>query len=161
MVKFTDYAAEKVRSLSTSAVDLRARWSDAEQRATIISALEERGISFEQLAEATKQPDADPFDLLCYVAFNAPLRSRRERAERLRKEKKGFFERYGPEARQILDEILEKYAEHGMAQFKIPEILKIPPIADHGNVLEITEKFGDPNRLREALEEMQNLLYAA
>lgn len=161
VVKFTDYTAEKVRSLYTSAADLRARWSDAEQRATIISALEERGISFEHLAEATRQPDADPFDLLCHVAFNAPLRSRRERAERLRKEQKDFFGRYAPEARQILDEILEKYAEHGLAQFKVPEILKVPPISDHGNVIEITEKFGGADRLREALAEMQSLLYAA
>jgi len=161
VVKFTDYTAEKVRSLYSSAADLRTRWSDAEQRATIISALEERGISFEQLADATKQPDADPFDLLCHVAFNAPLRSRRERAERLRKERKDFFDRHGPDARQILDEILEKYAEYGMAQFKIPEILRVPPISDHGNVLEITQKFGGPERLREALAEMQSLLYAA
>ncbi len=161
VVKFTDYTAERVRSLATSAADLRARWSDAEQRATIIAALEERGISFEKLAEVTRQPEADPFDLLCHVAYNAPLRSRRERAERLRKEQRAFFERYGPEARQILDEILEKYAEHGTAQFKIPDILKVPPISDHGNVLEIAQRFGGPDRLREALAEMQTLLYAA
>jgi len=161
VVRYTDYTAEKVRSLYTSAADLRSRWSDADQRATIIAALEERGISFEQLSEATKQPDADPFDLLCHVAFNAPLRSRRERAERLRKEEKVFFERYRPEARQILDQILEKYAEHGTAQFRIPEILKVPPISNHGNVLEIADKFGGPDRLRKALAEMQNLLYAA
>lgn len=161
VVRYTDYTAEKVRSLYTSAADLRTRWSDADQRATIIAALEERGISFEQLSEATKQPDADPFDLLCHVAFNAPLRSRRERAERLRKEERAFFDRYRPEARQILDQILEKYAEHGTAQFKIPEILKVPPISNHGNVLEIADKFGGPDPLRKALAEMQNLLYAA
>ncbi len=161
VVKFTDYTAEKVRSLYTSAADLRARWSDAEQRAEVIAALEDRGIAFEELAEASKQPDADPFDLLCHVAFNAPLRSRRERAERLRKERKDFFGRFEAEARQILDQILEKYAEHGMAQFKIPEILKVPPISDHGNVIEISRKFGGPDRLRGALAEMQALLYAA
>ncbi len=161
VVRYTDYTAEKVRSLYTSAADLRARWSDADQRTTIIAALEERGISFEQLSEATKQPNADPFDLLCHVAFNAPLRSRRERAERLRKEEKAFFERYRPETRQILDQILEKYAEHGTAQFTIPEILKVPPISNHGNVLEIAEKFGGPDPLRKALAEMHNLLYAA
>ena len=161
VVKLTDYTKERVRHLFTSAATLRVGWSDAEQRATIISALEERGISFEQLAEATRQPDADPFDLLCHVAFNAPLRSRRERAEWLRKEKKDFFDRYTPEARQILNEILEKYAEHGMAQFKMPDILKVPPISDHGNVLEITKKFSGADKLRGALAEMQSLLYAA
>jgi len=36
--------------------------------------------AFDELAETAKQPDADPFDLLCHLAFNAPLRTRRERA---------------------------------------------------------------------------------
>ena len=99
--------------------------------------LEERGISFDELRSVTNQPDADPFDLLCHVAFNAPLRTRRERADRLRKEERAFFEQYGPEARQMLDELLEKYAEHGTAQFAIPDVLKVPPISKHGNVMEI------------------------
>ena len=60
-----------------SAAELRAKWSAPDERAVIITALEERGISFEELAEAAKQPDADPFDLLCHVAYSAPIRSRR------------------------------------------------------------------------------------
>jgi hypothetical protein len=59
------------------------RWSNATQRAEIIAALSERGIDFALLAEQTGQLEADPFDLLCHLAFNAPLRSRRERAQRL------------------------------------------------------------------------------
>ncbi|MGB6837477.1 MAG: DEAD/DEAH box helicase family protein [Dehalococcoidia bacterium] len=161
VVKFTDYTAEKVRSMYSSAAELRSRWSSAEERAAIIESLEERGISFEELAVATGQPDADPFDLICHVAFSAPLRSRRERAERLRKEQADFFERYSPEAREILDEILQKYIEHGTAQFKLPEILKLPPISDLGNVLEITEMFRGPERLRQAVTELQAALYAA
>lgn len=161
VVKFTDYTADKVRSMYPSSAVLRSKWSNADERATIISFLEERGISFEGLAEATKQPEADPFDLLCHIAFNAPLRTRRERAEMLRKEKKDFFDKYSPEARQILNEILEKYAEHGIAQFKIPDIFKVLPISKHGNVMEITNIFGSAENLRSALSEMQTLLYAA
>jgi hypothetical protein len=71
-------------------------------------ALEEKGISFDELVSAANQPDADPFDLLCHVAFNAPLRTRRERAEMLRREKKDFFDQYSLEARAILEELLEK-----------------------------------------------------
>src|SRR2546426_344365 len=67
VVKFTDYAAEKVRSMYPSAADLRSKWSDVGQRAEIIQALEDRGISFDELAESAKQPDADPFDLLCHI----------------------------------------------------------------------------------------------
>jgi type I restriction enzyme, R subunit len=77
VVRYTDYAAETVRTICPSAQELRTRWADAEQRNEIIQSLAERGVSFDELAEQAKQPDADPFDLLCHLAFNAPLRTRR------------------------------------------------------------------------------------
>jgi len=161
VVKFTDYTADKVRDMYTSAAALRSKWSNAEERAEIIKSLEDRGISFDELAEAAKQPDADPFDLLCHVAFNAPLRTRRERAEMLCKDKKDFFDQYSPEARAVLDEMLEKYIEYGTAQFQIPEILKVPPISHRGNVMEIAALFGGSAKLRTAVADLQTLLYTA
>src|SRR5204862_327806 len=67
--ELTDYTAEKVRTLCASPDDLRARWADAEQRAQIIHQLADRGIDFHQVAAQAGQPDADPFDLLCHLAF--------------------------------------------------------------------------------------------
>ena len=161
VIRYTDYAAEKVRTLCLSAPELRAKWADPIQRAEIIERLAERGISFEELADAAEQPDADPFDLLCHFAFNAPLRTRRERAQRLRSERKDFFNRYGPEARAILDDLLEKYAEHGVAQFVLPDVLRVPPISARGNVMEIATLFGGADNLRNAVNQLQTLLYAA
>jgi type I restriction enzyme R subunit len=161
VVRLTDYTAEKVRTLYPSAADLRARWANPEQRADIIARLEERGITFEALAAAAKQPDADPFDLLCHLAFNAPLRTRRERADRVRRDRKDFFDQYGPDARAVLSDLLDKYADHGTAQFKIPDVLKVPPISERGNVIEIAAAFGGADKLREAVNELQTMLYAA
>jgi type I restriction enzyme R subunit len=159
--RFTEYTAESVRNMYPSAADLRTRWSAPEERAAIIAALEERGISFEELAEVAKQPDADPFDLLCNVAYSAPIRSRRERAEAARIDGNAFFDRFTNGARQVLNELLEKYVEFGTAQFQIPDILKVPPLSEHGNVIEIAELFGGPEQLRAAVGELQQLLYAA
>ncbi len=161
VVKFTEYTAEKVRTLFPSAAGLRSRWADPQQRKLIIESLEERGVSFDELASASGHPEADPFDLLCHVAFNAPLRTRRERADRLRTEQASFFDRYGPQARAVLDDLVEKYAEHGTAQFVLPEALKVPPISDRGNVLQIAGYFGGGEQLRQAVNELQTLLYAA
>ena len=158
VVKFSEYAAEKVRTLYPSAADLRKQWADPALRAEIISKLEERGIDFDQLRSTSNQPEADPFDLLCHLAFNGPLRTRRERADRVKKEEKIFFEKYGLEARAILADLLEKYAEHGTAQFVIPDVLKVPPISERGNVIEIAKLFGGPEKLREAVAELQALL---
>jgi type I restriction enzyme R subunit len=161
VIRFTDYTAEKVRTLFRNAAELREAWADPVRRAEIIGSLAERGIDFGELAEASNHPEADPFDLLCHVAFNAPLRTRRERAERLRREKKDFFDQYGPEARAILDELLEKYAEHGAAQFAVPEVLEVPPINRHGNVMEIARCFGGEDKLVQAVHALQAILYAA
>jgi type I restriction enzyme R subunit len=161
VVRFSEYAAEKVRTLYPSAADLRKQWADPALRAEIIGKLEERGIDFDQLRSTSNQPEADPFDLLCHLAFNGPLRTRRERADRVRKDEKLFFERYAPEARSILNDLLEKYADHGTTQFVIPDVLKVPPISDRGNVIEIARLFGGPEKFREAVNELQALLYAA
>lgn len=161
VVRYTEYAADSVRTICTSAPELRAMWADPEKRAETIRQLEERGVSFAELAEATKQPEADPFDLLCHIAFNAPLRARRERAQKLRESRQDIFQRYSGEARQILEELLDKYAEHGDAQFALPDVLHVPPLSGHGTVADIIRIFGGPENLREAVTELQNQLYAA
>ena len=161
VTEFIDYTAGRVRTLCRDPDDLLDRWQDQKRRGEIVSELESRGVTFEDLAEATGHPEADAFDLLCHLAWNAPLRTRRERAQRLRSERKDFFSRYGTEARAILDELLEKYAEHGAAQFLMPDVLKVPPVSQHGTVQEITHLFGGADVLRAAVTELQNLLYAA
>ena len=113
------------------------------------------------LAEAVGKPEADPFDLLCHLAYNAPLRTRRERADRLRHEQDAFLSRFAPEAREVLEAVLDKYAEYGAAQFKLPDILETPPLNEWGNVVEIAARFGGGKELRLAVGELQRLLYTA
>jgi EcoEI R protein C-terminal len=161
VVRYTDYAAEAVRTLCPTAPALREQWADPTKRSEIIQGLTERGVSFDELADVAQQPDADPFDLLCHLAFNAPLRTRRERAQQLKADKPGFFALYSPEARAVLEELLEKYAEHGDAQFVLPDVLRVPPISNHGQVAEIVHLFGGVDQLRSAVTELQNGLYAA
>jgi type I restriction enzyme R subunit len=161
VVKLTDYTAEKVRTLCASPDELRVRWADADQRADIIRQLTERGIDFQQVALQAGKPDADPFDLLCHLAFNAPVLTRRQRADRVKRQQTAFFNYFAPEAREILTDLLEKYATDGELQFTLPDVLKVPPISHHGNVAEIMGKFGGADQLRNAVNQLQILLYAA
>jgi type I restriction enzyme R subunit len=160
-VQITQYVADTVRTLFADPDDLRSQWSSFEQRSAVMAMLEERGIDFHELAACAGGPDADLFDLLCHLAYNAPLRTRRERAERLRQEKRDFFDQYGPEARAIIHELLDKYAEHGTTQLTLPEVFDVPPLSRHGNFKEIAAKFGGTERLVEAFSRLQEMLYAA
>jgi type I restriction enzyme, R subunit len=161
VIKLTDYTAEKVRTLCTSPDELRARWANAGQRADIIQQLAERGIDFQTVAAQAGKPDADPFDVMCHLAFNAPVFTRRQRADRMKKQQADFFGYFAPEAREILNDLLEKYAADGELQFTLPDVLKVRPISDHGNVNEIIGKFGGADQLRNAVSQLQSLLYAA
>ena len=156
----TEYAGERVRTLYPNASELRAGWLDLDRRAEIVWRLEEAGIDPGTLGQTVGQPEADEFDLLCHLAYNAPLRTRRERADNLRQEQEAFLACFGPEARQVLDAVIEKYAEHGSAQLKLPDILEVPPLSEWGNVIELSARFGGSTALRGAVAEMQRLLYA-
>jgi type I restriction enzyme R subunit len=79
----------------------------------------------------------------------------------VKKDEKSFFEKYGPEARAILSRSPGKIRRARTAQFVIPDVLKVPPISERGNVIEIAELFGGPEKRREAVAELQALLYAA
>ncbi|HEX8733135.1 MAG TPA: DEAD/DEAH box helicase family protein [Ktedonobacterales bacterium] len=160
-LRFTDYTGEQVRSLYRSAAELAGRWALADERERIIDALEARGVTVAHLAEVMGQPEADPFDLLCALAFRTPVLTRRERANRLRAEKRDFLARYAPEARAILDRLLEQYASYGVEELRLPGALRLPTIAGRRTVSEIAALFGGPERLRAAVSELQALLYAA
>jgi type I restriction enzyme R subunit len=159
--QLTDYTGDKVRTLYPNASELRADWLDPERRAEIVERLEEKGIDLDSLADSVGRSEADPFDLLCHLAYNAPLRTRRERADRLIREQDEFLAGFGPAAREVLNAVLEKYAEHGSAQFKLPDILEVPPFNEWGNVIEIAARFGGGKELRSAVTELQRLLYTA
>jgi len=159
--EFRDYTSEVMRSLFTDVADFRHGWADPERRSEILAEFEAKGIDLNKAGEVFENPEADPFDLLCHIAWNAPVQTRAERAARLRKEEPSFFEQHGEQARQILDALLKKYADHGPSEFSIPDSLKVPPLSELGNVSEIIKHFGDAEDFRKAVTELQKRLYAA
>ena len=73
-----------------------------------------------------RREDLDPFDLVCHVAFDAKPLTRRERADNVRK--RNVFNRYGEQARAVLDALLAKYADVGVLDLDDTNVLKIPPL---------------------------------
>lgn len=161
LVEYREYLADVVRTLYRNSSELRSRWKDRPGRAEVIDALAAKGIDFEEASRRTGLMETDPFDLLVHVAWNEPLATRYDRARRIRKERADFFEAFRPEAREILVELLEKYAEHGISQLDDLRVLQVPPFNDLGSPVEIANRFGGSERLRAAVSDLQELLYAA
>lgn len=160
-VKYTDYTSERVRVLYPDPEMLRKSWIDPDTRQLTITHLQTDGVDFEMLADILNQPDADPFDLLLYVAFNTPIMTRRDRANRLKKQEREFIEQFSDQARAILVALLDKYAEYGTDEFRLPDVLQLPPVSEYGNIQEIIDYFGGPDQLKQAVQQLQALLYAA
>jgi type I restriction enzyme R subunit len=85
---------------------------------------------------------------------------------RSRQQHVAFFKFFAPEAREILNELMQKYASDGELQLvavrkHLPDVLKVAPISKHGNVAEIANHFGGLEQLGTAVNQLQSLLYAA
>ena len=161
VVRYTEYSGRAVRTLYPDREALQSAWANPDTRAEVLRELTERGISFEELAAGADQPDADPFDLLCHLAWNAPLRTRRQRAEQARKAAQDMFGQYGETARQILTLLLDKYIERGIIQFNaLSDLMKVQPFDRFGTPSEIaTRHFGGVKGLKDAVSRLQSAIY--
>jgi type I restriction enzyme R subunit len=161
VVKYTEYSGRTVRTLYPTRDALQSAWANPDTRAEVLRELTERGISFEELAASADQPDADPFDLLCHLAWNAPLLTRRQRAEQASKAAQNLFGQYGDAAREILALLLDKYIERGIVQFgALSELMKVQPFDQYGSPSEIASRhFGGVRNMKEAVSRLQAALY--
>ena len=157
-VQFTQYTKDRITTMFTDAEEFKKAWSDPYARKDIIEQLENSGISLNQLEEITQIKEADYFDLLCHVAFGMRPITRKQRAERVKKAEK--LQTYSEKDREIIQLILEKYIEFGAEELS-PNIIKVHPISQKGNVMEIVNEFGGIDEFKKVLTEIQQLLYAA
>ena len=110
------------------------------------------------MAKELKYPNADPYDLFSFAAFGAPLQTRQQRARRVQTDA-DFFKQYNVFGQYVLRTLLDRYSQHGPDELKIPDALNVPPISEHGNVTEIAMSFGGTGQLRNAVKELQKLIY--
>ena len=161
LVEYRDYVADTVRTLFPDPNELRSRWVSRVGRHDVLDELARRGIDADELAARTGLGDADPLDVLVHLAWNQALATRTDRARRVRKENTDFFEAFQPDARAVLTQLLDKYAEHGISQLDDLGVLEVPPLSSLGSPAEIAGRFGSAGALRSAVAALGELIYAA
>ena len=136
-------------------------WQQADRKAALLQELEGQGVLLEALADEVARTglmDLDPFDLLLHVAYDQPPLTRRERARRV--QKRNVFTHYGPVARKVLEALLDKYADEGIATIESNEVFKLQPFTDLGSPVELVRSFGGRPQYLSALQTLQRELYA-
>ncbi|ALQ50708.1 EcoAI/FtnUII family type I restriction enzme subunit R [Nitrosomonas ureae] len=152
-----DYTRQTVRRDYASLDEFLQRWSQAERKATILQELQQHGILLEPLADEVGK-DFDAFDLICHVAFDQPPLTRRERAENVKK--RNYFTKYSEQARLVLENLLEKYADTGIENIEDIKVLTLDPFKDMGTASELVSVFGGKTAYLKALHELEDNLYA-
>jgi type I restriction enzyme R subunit len=141
-------------------------WHSADRKAALVQELEQQGVLIEALqAELAQEPGLqglDPFDLLLHVAYHQPPLTRRERARRVRQRsaQATVFTQYGPLARKVIDALLDKYADEGVATLESDEVLKLQPFTALGSPVELIKSFGGRPQYLAAVQTLERELYA-
>ena len=151
-----DYTRKTVREAYTSLDGFLSLWNEADRKEAVIEELASKGIFVEELAGQVGQ-DYDPFDLICHIAFDQPPLTRKERANKVKKQH--VFGKYGEKARAVLDALLQKYADAGIISVESLDILKVDPLSAHGTPVEIVKLFGGRDGYLAAIRELEIALY--
>lgn len=154
---YREFARKQVASEFQSLDEFVWHWNASERKQAIIDELEQRGVVLDHLAEEVGQDFGD-FDLLVHVAYGAPPLTRRERATKVKK--RNYFGKYGDTARAVLEALLDRYADEGIAAIENPKILRLQPFSGIGTPTEIIRgAFGGRAGYEAAISELEQQIY--
>lgn len=156
-----DYTRKAVTKEFRSLDEFLRRWNNADKKQAIIDELAQVGVLFDALAEEIGRQSGkefDPFDLVCHIAWDQPALTRKERVALVKK--RDYFSKYGNQAQQVLQALLDKYADEGVGPIEEKQILTIAPFNSFGTPMEIIRTFGGLDQYEYALHELEQALYS-
>jgi type I restriction enzyme R subunit len=139
--------------------DLRKIWSDPLTRIELLTRLADHGLSLDDLRkiqDLISAADSDLYDVLAYVSFNAPRKTRNERADGARRKVSNQF---SERARDFIEFVLEQYVSQGVDELR-PD--RLAPLLElrFGTVSEGLDEIGfTPDQAGEAFRSFQRHLY--
>ncbi|NRB17995.1 MAG: DEAD/DEAH box helicase family protein [Rhodobacteraceae bacterium] len=138
---------------------LRATWSDPDNREHFLTQLSDGGYDSDRLNDIrllVNAPKSDLFDVLSYVLFTNPPKTRQVRADVVRQ---GDLNVYEPEMKKLLLDILRAYEADGEAELATKKLGKFLT-AKYGSVSEGKTKLGALASIKKAYIAIQVGLYA-
>ena len=130
-----------------------------QNKQALLDDMEEHGIFYKEIIDDEKLNDLDPFDLLVHLAYNQKPLSKSERVANVRKS--GLLDKYQGEARKILEALLDKYKNDGIADLENRQTLNLPEFEKFGGPVKIIVKiFGGKKQYQDAVSEVKEKIYS-
>ena len=153
----TDYTKKNINDTYANLDDFISQWNAAEKKNEITKLLMESGIDLQLLKKERNMDDVDDFDFICHIAYGKKPLTRKERAEQVKK--RDVFNKYGPEARKVLEALLDKYATDGITQLENRKVLSLDPFRQMGSPANIARFFGGNQHYFKAVKELETMIY--
>lgn len=138
--------------------ELRRIWSLPETRKALLDGLAEKGFGRDAMEEMQRIIDADKsdlFDVLAFVAFALPTRTREERAGVARARIQSEFD---DRQQAFLDFVLAQYVKVGVDELDQGKLVELIRLKYH-NTRDAVRELGDVPSIRQIFIGFQRLLY--
>lgn len=152
-----DYTKTNIRGEYSTLDNFIQSWTAEEKKTKIQELFRNKGIDLEQLKADQNMSDVDDYDFICHLAFNKKPLTRRERAENVKK--RDVFSKYGPAAQEVLNALLDKYADSGIYEIEDMDVLKLNPFTRYGKPSKIASLFGGKQGFLQAVSELKRYIY--
>ncbi len=154
----TDFTRRNIRGKFATLDSFITDWNAAERKKAIVDELKEYDVLIDAVRESKPElANADIFDIICHVAFDKKPLTRRERANNVKK--RDYLSKYEGVARQVLEALLDKYADNGILELENDDILELAPFNKIGTPPKILKYFGGMTGYMNALNGLKSELY--
>ena len=154
-----DFSKRSILNEYASLNDFINKWNSTDRKQAILDELKEQGVLLDELRKDVGNEDIGDFDLILHIAYDKKPLTRYERVNKVLK--KGYLYKYSEMAQNILKDLLEKYSDNNELELTDTKILQLKPFEGYGSPMEIVDVFGGKEKYIEAVEELEDELYAS
>ena len=154
-----DFSKRSILNEYASLNDFINKWNSTDRKQVILDELKEQGVILDELRKDVGNNDIGDFDLILHIAYDKKPLTRYERVNKVLK--KGYLYKYSEIAQNILKDLLEKYSDNNELELTDTKILQLKPFEEYGSPMEIVDVFGGKDKYIEAVEELEDELYAS
>ena len=154
-----DYTRKNILQQYSRLDDFLLTWTEAEKKQAIIDELQDDGVLLEAVRQELGKTELDDFDLICHIAYDKAPLTKRERAENVKK--RHYLYKYSDLAKQVIEALLDKYANDGIRDIEDTKILQLKEFQKIGSPMKIVKSFGGKEAYLKAVQELENEIYYA
>ncbi len=154
-----DYTKNNILQQYSRLDEFLRTWTEAEKKQAIIDELQDDGVLLDAVREELDKRELDDFDLICHIAYDKAPLSKKERAENVKK--RHYLYKYSDTAKQVIEALLDKYANDGIKEIEDTKVLQLKEFAKIGSPMKIVKAFGGKKAYLKAVRELENEIYYA